>query len=381
MTISVREHKTRWRWVIVGTLLTTLMAMGQGSPAGDESPSQNERRAADSRNDNRGNSEDVRQWFERVARFRTPNVRQRDHEAVKTAFREVVSNARQYTVRVYAGDDQVALGTVVDADGMILTKASELTGKLTVRLADGRRLPATILNRRDELDLALIRVEATGLQQVSWAVGEGPDVGNWLATPGQDELPAAIGVLSGAPRRITEPRAMLGVILDERDPRVVQVIEGSGAERAGVKADDLITQVNGKAIDTMQNLVSTLERHRVGDKVELLVKRGDQELTLTAVLTDRAAGPRAERSDMQNSLGGKLSDRRAGFPLVLPHDTVLRPNECGGPLVNLDGVTVGINIARAGRVASYALPTSVVMPAVAEMKAAVESEVKAVTAK
>jgi serine protease Do len=308
-------------------------------------------------------------------------VRQRDHEAVKSAFRSVVTNARQYTVRVFAGADQVAMGTVVDSDGLILTKASELNGSVTVRLADGRRLPATIVSHRDEFDLALLRVDATGLSQVDWAVGDGPEVGNWLATPGQDEIPASIGVLSGAARRITEPRPMLGVILDERDPRVVQVLEGSGAERAGLKSNDVITQVNGKAIDTMQTLVSTLERHRVGERIELLVKRGDEELKLTATLTDRAAGPRAERSDMQNSLGGKLSDRRSGFPLVLPHDTVLRPNECGGPLVNLDGTTVGINIARAGRVASYALPASVVMPVIAEMKAALTTETQAVTAK
>ena len=54
MTTSVRERKTRWRWVMIGTLLTTLMAMGQGSPAGDESPSPNEKGAAESRNDKIG---------------------------------------------------------------------------------------------------------------------------------------------------------------------------------------------------------------------------------------------------------------------------------------------------------------------------------------
>ena len=29
---------------------------------------------------------------------------------------------------------------------------------------------------------------------------------------------------------------------------------------------------------------------------------------------------------------------------------------CGGPLVNLDGKAVGLNIARASRVSTYALP-------------------------
>jgi DNA repair exonuclease SbcCD ATPase subunit len=38
----------------------------------------------------------------------------------------------------------------------------------------------------------------------------------------------------------------------------------------------------------------------------------------------------------------------------------LAPEECGGPLVDLDGRVVGINISRAGRVNSYALPVSLV---------------------
>ena len=56
-------------------------------------------------------------------------------------------------------------------------------------------------------------------------------------------------------------------------------------------------------------------------------------------------------------LGTKISDHSTGFPgLVLQHDTVLDPNECGGPLLNVEGKAAGINIARAGRVLSYAIP-------------------------
>ena len=62
-------------------------------------------------------------------------------------------------------------------------------------------------------------------------------------------------------------------------------------------------------------------------------------------------------------MGGPLSERADDFPGgVLQHDTVLQPTECGGPLVNLDGKVVGINIARAGRVESYCLPANELMP-------------------
>jgi len=66
-------------------------------------------------------------------------------------------------------------------------------------------------------------------------------------------------------------------------------------------------------------------------------------------------------------LGGQLSTRRAGFPIVLQHDTVLAPDQCGGPIVDLDGNVVGINIARAGRVNSYAVPAEVVQKLIAKM--------------
>jgi len=60
-------------------------------------------------------------------------------------------------------------------------------------------------------------------------------------------------------------------------------------------------------------------------------------------------------------MGSTLSDRRDGFPEFFQHDTVIKPQDCGGPLVDLEGKAVGINIARAGRTESYAIPTESVL--------------------
>ena len=66
--------------------------------------------------------------------------------------------------------------------------------------------------------------------------------------------------------------------------------------------------------------------------------------------------------------GGPFSDRRSGFPQVLPHDTPLQPKNCGGPLVDTEGRAVGINIARALRVTTYALPARIVQETVTALK-------------
>ena len=82
-----------------------------------------------------------------------------------------------------------------------------------------------------------------------------------------------------------------------------------------------------------------------------------------------AAAGRPGRGDFQNALGSELSKRRSGFPTVLQHDTVVRPADCGGPLLDLDGRALGVNISRAGRTESYAIPSEVVASLVRELKA------------
>jgi serine protease Do len=63
-----------------------------------------------------------------------------------------------------------------------------------------------------------------------------------------------------------------------------------------------------------------------------------------------------------------MSHRRAGFPQAIQHDTVLNPEMCGGPVVDLSGKAVGVNIARAGRVETYAVPADTAKLLVRELR-------------
>lgn len=298
---------------------------------------------------------------------------------LKAAFKDVVVEANKATVKVRAGDRDVALGTVVSADGYVLTKASELptagdatpaARPLVVVLRDGSERAAAVVGVAEDHDLALLKVDAAGLTPVVWADAKKAAVGQWVATTGAGDAPAALGVLSVGRRKIPPRSGLLGVRLADAangsGAKVMQVESGSPAEKVGIQPDDVIARVNDKAIDSRETLVATIRSYMPGQEVTLAVRRGDVTLEKKAKLVGGVGtGARAE---MMNEMGGPLSLRNANFPAVLQHDTVLTPAMCGGPLVTLDGKAVGVNIARAGRVESYAVPADVIVALLPDLK-------------
>jgi S1-C subfamily serine protease len=62
------------------------------------------------------------------------------------------------------------------------------------------------------------------------------------------------------------------------------LVSGGPAEKAGIKPGDVITKIDGKTIDQLSSLSSLINRHRVGDKVELTVVRDGKEQKITVSL-------------------------------------------------------------------------------------------------
>lgn len=302
---------------------------------------------------------------------------------IAAAFRDVVASPANSTVQVYCDGYGAALGTIVESSGYVVTKASELKGKVECQLNSGSdKFAATIVGSDPALDLAVLKIDAKDLPVIAWSEGDAPAVGSWLATPGLSRYPIAIGVLSVSPRKIVPPPGALGIRLAQvESPAVIDDVKaGSAAERAGLEVGDVVLKIDGKEIANSSQLIATVKSHQPGDKIELLVKRGDQELTISAVLGSfiQYYHEGDDRAEFQNNLGGQLSQRRAGFPIAIQHDSILKPTECGGPIVDLDGKAIGINIARAGRVESFALPAAVVREAVKKMLETHETSAAAV---
>ena len=289
---------------------------------------------------------------------------------VREAFESVVASARESVVVFYDEDDALALGTIVDARGSVLTKASEIAGvaRLEAKLPNGDRVRAELVGLDRENDLAFVEVQARGLKPVKFVADE-PAMGRWIACVGPDKSPVAVGVISAKPREIEPLRLVLGVILQEH-PEGVQVLavsEGFGADRAGIRQGDVLTRVAGKRILAVEQVIDRLQRQEEGDEVPVQLTRGRSVLTVQVGLRELEPDPRS-RSERMNRMGGEISERRQGFERVLQHDAEIRPEACGGPLVNLRGEVIGLNIARAGRIATYTLPSNLVLKKLALFK-------------
>ena len=271
----------------------------------------------------------------------------------------VTSKAARSVVAVEVDGKLAALGTVVSGKGHILTKNAEtLEGEVSRPGANGR-ISLKLVKRFPKRDLALFQGAGDGLESVRWAGKKKSPIGTLLTSPDPDGEPLGIGLVSVLPRAFGEI-GFLGIQAGEGEGGVaiVRIVNGSPAEEAGLQADDVITHVDGIALEDPFAFGSKIRTYRAGDKVEFTYRRGD---TVAKVKVKLAARPQEQSSDRfrrMNEMSGPLSERLSGFPLALQHDMPISPMVCGGPLLDLQGRCIGINVSRAGRVKTLAIPAT-----------------------
>ncbi|MFZ1060520.1 MAG: PDZ domain-containing protein, partial [Candidatus Rokuibacteriota bacterium] len=69
--------------------------------------------------------------------------------------------------------------------------------------------------------------------------------------------------------------------------RLGGVRPGSPADRAGVKAGDIIIRFAGLDVKTLDDLTFALRSKRAGDKVEVILLRDGKEISTEATLEQR----------------------------------------------------------------------------------------------
>jgi len=93
-------------------------------------------------------------------------------------------------------------------------------------------------------------------------------------------------------------RAAAGAVVTQVDP-------GTAADKAGVKAGDVIVAVNGEAVRSASVLRNKIGLARVGDSVELELRRKNETLSVNATLTARQQA-RAASGSLDPRLDGAV---------------------------------------------------------------------------
>lgn len=304
-------------------------------------------------------------------------------DSISEAYQKSVVSLKETSGRT------IVSATVIHEVGQLITKASEIEGiEEIIALVDGEEYPVTVMATDEETDLALIRIDASGLIPVNWEVEE-PKVGQLVLTPGGKQI--LTGVITQPAREAPKtgfelnhssekPSAYLGVTFsaESTTPVIETVALGSPADKTGFLEGDEIVKFEGATISSIEDLATRLGKRVPGEKVTIVVKRGDKQETLKPILDvrpataagsfDRSASQRDGQLSSLSARGGPLSKRRNGFPKAIYHDQTLSPTLTGAPLVDLNGKVVGINIARAMRHRSLAIPTMEVDEVVAKLR-------------
>ena len=131
------------------------------------------------------------------------------------------------------------------------------------------------------------------------------------------------------PQVVHSERAFLGLRFAPGTTRVVQVVDGSPAGKAGFKLDDEIVTIDGVEMTSSQQIVETVAGAPPGSKIAIAFTRETAPLTLTVKLAERPPDDRLIRDTLlgrpapafvapalDGSAGIKLADLRGQVVLI-----------------------------------------------------------------
>ncbi len=238
---------------------------------------------------------------------------------------------------------RVALGVVISPDGQILTKLSSLQDEIEVEVNGKRYDDVKVLGIHKKSDLVLLKIDAQDLQPVEFFKSP-PALGSWLVSPTLDDIDARLGICSAEVAK-GDPRGFLGVNLKmaatENNASKVEisgVVKNSPADIGGLRVNDAIIAVAEKPVETIAKLQLAMSKFAIGEVIEISMIRDGNKISKFVEL--------AERSSITGSRAASGNRKvRSQFPVAFGHDAKLsRQPDCGGPVVNLSGQVLGINV-------------------------------------
>lgn len=278
----------------------------------------------------------------------------------------------------------LCLGTLISPTGLVITKDSEVHRRVNrVRLADGRVFPAKRIARDGPSDLAVLKLEqAENLPFLNLEQTERPPpAGHFLISP----LPSGeqcLGVLAKPPHlretadEVRPPKLVVVVTEVQQGLLIDSITPEAARSTLGLELGDIVARV-GEVEQPDRSAFRDIMRDVLNDRepVRAIIYRNGEALKVS-LGNFKKPPPQAVRR-MSNGfiewMAGPISERHKQLDGTFRHDTVLWPNECGGPIFDLDGNWVGLNIARAGRDRTLAWSLDVVARRIQQLLAEEEN--------
>src|SRR5437762_733239 len=194
-------------------------------------------------------------------------------------------------------------GFVIDPNGLIVTNAHvvEQAEWIQVRLADGRRFNGRTVGLDSRVDLALVRIDASGLPVL-------PLVPQ-LASKGKSEW----GWLGVSIAEVTDEDVPRLKLRDAPGVLVRGVMPGEPAPVGGVKADDVLVAVDGTPLEGPRDLQRVVSSTPVGKRVRLVLLREGRETEVEVTI-----GLYKEREARERDEAPKDKDAPADGPKESP---------------------------------------------------------------
>ncbi|HEY9194733.1 MAG TPA: PDZ domain-containing protein, partial [Mucilaginibacter sp.] len=152
--------------------------------------------------------------------------------------------------------------------------------------------------------------------------------------------------------------------------KIYFVRANSLAAVADIKIGDVVKSINGTPVSNAGEYSAQMLRYWPGDTIVLQLDRSGTAFTKTILLT---YPPEMKYNHPAENFAGGKSVRRDGFTGIYSHDGILKPSQCGGPVIDLEGRCLGINIARFSRVNSIIIPMNTVLTLVGAAEAPLNS--------
>ena len=186
------------------------------------------------------------------------------------------------------GDAVIVLGSPFGLEGTLTTGVISAVGR-EIRSPNGFTIENAV-----QTDAALNHGNSGGpvLDTQGRVVGvaaqirseSGGSDGIGYAVPGDTAKRVAEALIQDG----TIEHAYLGVSLeDDGEPKLLDVVRGSPAATAKLRAGDLVIAVDGETIETGDDLREAIDAKKPGDSIELEVRRGDDEQTVKVKLGTR----------------------------------------------------------------------------------------------